>query len=240
MAVEAHILVVDDDPEIRELLQAFLQQHHYQVSVAADGLAMQTVLDNADNTVDLAILDIMMPGESGLEICRRLREHSALPIIMLTALDSEVDRIVGLEMGADDYLAKPFSPRELLARIKALLRRAQGNLAQTTTASHLFQFEGWQLDINKRRLCDPEKTVVPLSASEYDLLLLFLENPGKTLTRDELLQMTRNREAGPFDRTIDVQISRLRRKIEADPKDPHMIQTVRGGGYVFTAKVSSV
>ena len=240
MPTTTHLLVVDDDSDIRELLQNYFKDNGFTVSVASDGHSMQTILEKSNPRIDLVILDIMMPGENGLEICRRIRQHSMLPIIMLTAIDSEVDRIVGLEMGADDYLAKPFSPRELLARVKSLLRRSQ------VTAHHidnqntsLCTFNGWTLDKDQRRLIDPQQTVVPLSTGEYDLLIHLIDHAGRTLTRDQLLQLTRHREAGPFDRTIDVQVSRLRRKIEQDPKNPHIIQTVRGGGYIFTAKIGS-
>jgi len=240
MTAQAHILVVDDDPEIRDLLQSYFTDNSFVVSVASDGQAMQAVMERVDTPIDIIILDIMMPGETGLEICKRLRQDSNIPIIMLTAMGSEVDRVVGLELGADDYLAKPFSPRELLARVKSLLRRTHilNTLSNSQEASTCL-FEGWTLDKNKRRLIDPEQTMVPLSAGEYELLLTFIEHAGRTLTRDQLLQLTRNRDAGPFDRTIDVQVSRLRRKIEVDPKDPLIIQTVRGGGYIFTAKVST-
>ena len=240
MTKQVHLLIVDDDPEIRDLLQSYFTDNGFSVSVASDGQAMQAMLEHADTPVDLIILDIMMPRETGLEVCKRLRQSSNVPIIMLTAMGSEVDRVVGLEMGADDYLAKPFSPRELLARVKSLLRRTHIlNTPSDPQEASTCLFEGWTLDKNKRRLIDPETIVVPLSAGEYELLLTFIEHAGRTLTRDQLLQLTRNRDAGPFDRTIDVQVSRLRRKVELDPKNPLIIQTVRGGGYIFTAKVST-
>lgn len=235
-----HILIVDDDPQIGDLLGDYLQQHGYRVSQARDGHEMWRQLKKAK--IDLVVLDIMLPGEDGLSLCRRLREQSEVLIIMLSAVGEEADRIVGLEVGADDYLSKPFSPRELLARIKALARRTTGTLAAKRKASQLanlpnIRFLNWTLDRNKRRLIDPDGVTVPLSAGEYELLLAFLEHPKRILNRDQLLDMTRGREASPFDRTIDVQVARLRKKIEKDPKDPKIIITMRGDGYQFDADV---
>lgn len=235
-----HILVVDDDPQICDLLSDYLIKHGYRVSIARDGVQMDRVFKQCK--IDLVVLDIMLPGEDGLSLCRRLREESGVLIIMLSAVGEEADRVVGLEVGADDYLGKPFSPRELLARIKALSRRTTGVLAQKRKASQLaamprIYFEDWTLDQNKRRLIAPDEVTVPLSSGEYQLLLVFLENPNRTLNRDQLLDATRGREAGPFDRTIDVQVARLRKKIEKDPKNPNVIVTVRGGGYQFSAEV---
>lgn len=233
-----HLLVVDDDREIRSLLAQFLTRHGFRVTGAKDGAEMMRTLDTA--RVDMIVLDLMMPGEDGLSLCRRLRaapETAQTPVIMLTAMGEETDRIVGLEMGADDYLAKPFSPRELLARIKAVLRRASAPAAPGGEGGKLLRFEGWTLDLAKRELRSPDGVLVQLSAGEYDLLVAFAEHPQRVLTRDQLLDLARGRSAVPFDRSIDVQVSRLRRKIEPDPAEPTLIKTVRGGGYLFTPPV---
>lgn len=239
---KSHILIVDDDPQIGDLLSEYLERHGYRVSVARDGHEMKRVMKRVK--VDLVVLDIMLPGDDGLVLCRFLRETSELPIIMLSAVGEEADRVVGLEVGADDYLAKPFSPRELLARIKALVRRTTGVLAEQRKARQVAKmpniyFKEWTLDQNKRRLIAPDGVAVPLSAGEYELLVAFLENPQRTLNRDQLLDLTRGREAMPYDRTIDVQIARLRKKIEKDPKNPQIIVTVRGDGYQFNAAVTT-
>ena len=232
-----HILVVDDDREIRSLVAQLLRKHGFRVTDAADGREMMEALE--DGRFDLVVLDLMMPGEDGLTLCRRVRAASALPIIMLTAMGEDTDRIVGLEMGADDYLPKPFNPRELLARIRAVLRRAGGESPETQEETGgLRIFEGWSLDLAKRELRAPDDTLVPLTAGEYDLLAVIVERPGRVLSRDQLLDLTRGRDAVPFDRSVDVQISRLRRKLEPDPKEPQIIKTVRGGGYVFTCEVT--
>jgi two-component system OmpR family response regulator len=235
-----HILVVDDDPQIGDLLSDYLRKHGFRVSVAKDGLSMRRFMKQY--SVDLVILDIMLPGMDGISLCRELRQTADLPIIMLSAVGDEADRVVGLEVGADDYLAKPFSPRELLARIKALIRRASGAVAENRHRSRLarlptLSFGDWCLDQNRRVLVDKAGVSIALSAAEYDLLLAFLEHPGRTLTRDQLLDITRGRQANAFDRIIDVQVARLRKKLEIDPKDPQMIVTVRGGGYQFNADV---
>jgi two-component system OmpR family response regulator len=243
MDKQPHLLVVDDDREIRTLISQFLTKHGYRVSSARDGAEMMQVLDSS--RIDLIVLDLMMPGEDGLALCRRLRAQpgpsGAIPIIMLTAMGEETDRIVGLEMGADDYLPKPFNPRELLARVKAVLRRATG-LPVGSSAEPVnrgMTFEGWRLDIAKRELWSPDKVLVQLSAGEFDLLVAFAEHPQRVLTRDQLLDLARGRSAMPFDRSIDVQVSRLRRKIEPDPKEPSLIKTVRSGGYIFTPVVGN-
>lgn len=237
MDKNAHILVVDDDREIRDLLDKFLVKHGYRVTTAAEGREMKKVLE--DSRIDLVVLDLMMPGEDGLTLCRNLRADSQLPVIMLTAMGEETDRIVGLEMGADDYLAKPFNPRELLARIKAVLRRsgAVPALREVKSATELYQFAEWSLDAGKRELTGDNGMMVPMSTGEFDLLLAFLQHPQRVLSRDQLLDLARGRDAAPFDRSIDVQVSRLRKKIEVDPKEPQLIKTVRGGGYVLTVKV---
>lgn len=232
-----HILVVDDNPEIRDLLSRFLRKHDLKVSTARDGYEMREGLRNGP--VDLIVLDLMLPGDDGLKLCRDLRADSTIPVIMLTAMGEETDRVVGLEMGADDYLTKPFSPRELLARIKAVLRRT-GAAAEHTDRSNsggrIVRFAGWTIDLIRRELRSPEGALVDLTGGEYDLLVAFVENPNQTLSRDRLLDITRSRAASAFDRAIDVQVSRLRRKIENDP-DQSMIKTVRGVGYVFTVAV---
>ncbi len=235
-----HILIVDDDREIRDLLSRFLVKNGYRVAAAADGREMRKAL--ADWAIDLIVLDLMLPGEDGLTLCRRLRSESSMPVIMLTAKGDEIDRIVGLEMGADDYLAKPFNARELLARIKAVLRRTgrpEGGLAgaRRAVSGAVLAFADWRLDLDKRELTAPDGVLVTLSAGEFGLLATLASHPQRVLSRDQLLDFARGREAQAFDRSIDVQISRLRRKIEADPREPALIKTVRGGGYLFTPKV---
>jgi two-component system, OmpR family, response regulator len=230
-----HLLIIDDDREICALLTKFMVQHGYRVSSAGDGPAMMKALEAA--RIDLVVLDLMLPGEDGLSLCRRIRAVSTLPIIMLTAVGEETDRIIGLEMGADDYLAKPFNPRELLARIKAVLRRTGAARAATSPAGRVLAFDGWRLDTARRQLFSPEDVLVPLRAGEYELLLAFLDHPQRVLSRDQLLDLARGRNASPFDRSVDVQVSRLRRKIEPHPAEPRLIQTVRGGGYVFSSAV---
>jgi two-component system OmpR family response regulator len=229
------LLVVDDDREIRDLLARFLQKHGYAVTTAADGAAMMRAMD--DERFDLVVLDVMMPGEDGLSLCRRVRAAGDQPVIMLTALGEDTDRIVGLEMGADDYLAKPFNPRELLARIKAVLRRTGARPRPMDVGGDCLQFENWRLDLGKRELHTADDVVLSLTAGEFDLLAAFAQNPQRVLSRDRLLDLTKGRTGTPFDRSIDVQLSRLRRKIEDDPKEPRLIKTVRSGGYIFTPQV---
>jgi two-component system, OmpR family, response regulator len=233
-----HILVVDDDREICSLVSQFLSRHALRVTTARDGAEMMRTLEAA--RVDLIVLDLMLPGEDGLSLCRRVRATSATPVIMLTAMGEDIDRIVGLEMGADDYLPKPFNPRELLARIKAVLRRA-GTLppASTELASggKVLSFAAWHLDLSKRQLSNEAGEPVLLSSGEFDLLQAFAEHPQRVLTRDQLLDLARGRAASLFDRSVDIQVMRLRRKIEVDPKDPQLIKTVRSGGYMFTPTV---
>ena len=232
-----HILVVDDHSEIRDLLKRFLEQHGLRVSCARDGKEMKRLLEERE--FDLLVLDLMMPGEDGLTLCRELRVKSNLPIIMLTAMGEETDRIIGLEMGADDYLAKPFNPRELLARIKAVMRRTQAETqpaAETLTRD--LRFDRWLLDVNRRELVDEDGVGLSLSTAEFDLLKVFLERPQRVLSRDQLLDLARGREAVAFDRAIDTLVSRLRRKLERDPKNPELIKTIWGGGYLFAADVT--
>jgi DNA-binding response OmpR family regulator len=233
-----HILIVDDDSEIRDLLSRFLSKHDFRVTTAKDGREMRQAL--SDWSFDLLVLDLMMPGEDGLTLCRQVRGESSIPIIMLTAMGEEVDRIIGLEVGADDYMAKPFNPRELAARIKAVLRRS-GNGAQVEAADDRpakVAFAEFVLDSATRTL-HREGSDIALTAGEYDLLVAFVDHPRRVLNRDQLLDMARGRAAIPFDRSIDVQVGRLRRKIETDPKNPSLIKTVRGGGYMFTAEVQA-
>lgn len=232
-----HILVVDDDPEIRELLSRFLVRSGLRVSVAREWRDMQRTLSSA--RIDLMVLDVMLPGKDGLTICRELRGGHPMPIIMLTAMGEATDRVVGLELGADDYMAKPFDPRELLARIRAVLRRRDATHPLQRSARQPLRFCGWTLDPTRYRLTSPEGGLISLSSGEFDLLLAFAEHPQRVLTREQLLDLTRGRVAEPFDRSIDVQVSRLRRKIENNPQNPELIVTVRGGGYMFTSPVEA-
>lgn len=231
-----HLLVVDDDREIRELLADYLQRQGYRVSAAANGAEMRRALET--DPADLVILDLMMPGEDGLTLCRELRARSALPIIMLTARGEPVDRIVGLEMGADDYLAKPFEPRELLARIRSVLRRAKSlppNLRPEE--ERLVHFADWTLEVDARQLIDPDGVAVALSGAEYRLLRVFLDHAGRVLNRDQLLNLTRGRDADPFDRSIDLAVSRLRQKLRDDAREPRLLKTVRNEGYLLAVPV---
>jgi two-component system OmpR family response regulator len=230
-----HVLVVDDHREIRDLLARYLAQHDYRVSVAESAAAARRVLETS--RIDLVILDLMMPKEDGLSLCRSLRAKSEVPIIMLTAMAEDTDRVVGLEMGADDYVTKPFNPRELLARIKAVLRRTHSLPPQPERpAARLLRFDRWTFDAARRELVGEDGVAVPLSTGEYLLLATFLRHPGIVLTRDQLLDLTRGRDAAPFDRSIDNQVSRLRKKIERDPRRPELIKTHWGGGYSFTVE----
>jgi two-component system, OmpR family, response regulator len=231
-----HILVVDDHRDIRDLLAKYLGKHGLRVTVADGGVSMRRALKTS--AIDLVVLDIMMPGEDGLSLCRHLRETTDLPVILLTAMAEETDRVIGLEIGADDYLTKPFNPRELLARIKAVLRRAQSlPRSRGAMAEERIRFDRWTFDPNRRELIDIQGTAIPLSTAEARLLSTFLDRPGMVLSRDQLLDLTQGRAAKAFDRSIDNQVSRLRRKIEADPKNPALIQTVWGGGYRLGARV---
>jgi two-component system OmpR family response regulator len=231
-----HIAVVDDHREIRDLLRRYLAQHGYRVSAVDGAAAFRQLLERS--TFDLVVLDILMPGEDGLSLCRDLRATTDLPIILLTALAEEADRIVGLEMGADDYLTKPFSPRELLARIKSVLRRANSLPPRLgRPPAQLVRFDRWTLDIGRRELLGEDGVAVPLSTAEFRLLGALLDHPGMVLTRDQLLDLTVGRSAHVFDRSIDNQISRLRKKIETDPHNPALIKTHWGGGYSFEAQI---
>ncbi|MCF8150685.1 MAG: response regulator [Burkholderiaceae bacterium] len=233
---QEHLLVVDDDREIRKLLTEYLEQAGYRVSAVADGKAMRRMFDA--HRVDLVVLDLMLPGEDGLTLCRDLRARSNLPVLMLTARGTEVDRIIGLEMGADDYLAKPFNPRELLARIKSILRRAQSlppNLAAEDIVA--LRFADWTLDVAARHLVAPDGLVVPLSGAEYRLLRVFLDHAQCVLSRDQLLELANGRESILFDRSIDVLVGRLRKRLRDDGREPQLVKTVRGEGYVLAAAV---
>jgi two-component system OmpR family response regulator len=233
-----HILVVDDDREIRDLLARFLEErHHMRVTAVRDARDARRAFTNGH--YQLVVLDLMLPGESGLDFARWLRGQSDVPIVMLTAMGEETDRIIGLELGADDYVPKPFNPRELLARIRAVLRRAGDAVerrAEVSSARNL-RFAGWTLVPARRRLLNPEGVEVALTGGEYDLLVALVERANRVLTRDMLLDLLRGRQAGPFDRAIDVAISRLRRKLEDDGRNAQLIKTVRGGGYVLAATV---
>ncbi|WP_022939830.1 response regulator [Psychromonas hadalis] len=231
---QPHLLVVDDHHEIRELLQRFFIQHNYRVSVAKDGKEMKHCLSHAK--IDLIVLDLMLPGEDGLTLCRDLRATSNIPIVMLTAMGDEMDKIIGLEMGADDYLAKPFNPRELLARIKAVLRRVN-SLSTPISEIDKYHFAQWCLDIHKRELTDNKGVMVVLSSAEFDLLRVFIDHPQRVLSRDQLLDLSKGRDGGVYDRAIDTLISRLRKKLERDAKHPELIKTIWGGGYQFTCEV---
>jgi two-component system, OmpR family, response regulator len=236
MNAQPQILVVDDDREIRTLLSEYLAGNGFHTVEAADGTAMWKALDTA--RIDLIVLDLMMPGEDGLQLCRTLRARSNVPVIMLTARGQPIDRIVGLEMGADDYLAKPFEPRELLARIRSVLRRTEAlppNL-ESSEATRI-QFAGWTLDLTARHLINPEGVIVVLSGAEFRLLKVFLEHAKRVLSRDQLLNLTQGRDADPFERSIDLQVSRVRQKLREDARDPQLIKTVRNEGYVLTADV---
>ena len=237
MGISAHILVVDDEPEIAGLLRRYLAGQGYTVSTAESGAAMRRIM--AEANVDLVLLDLGLPGEDGLALMRSLRETSAVAVIVVTGRGEPVDRIVGLEVGADDYVTKPFDVRELAARVRSVLRRTldRADPADATEARETAHFAGWTLHLAARRLDSPQGKVVDLTTGEFDLLAALVKSPGRVLSRDELLEVTRNREAAPFDRTIDVQIGRLRRKIEADPQRPELIKSVRGVGYVLTSKV---
>jgi two-component system, OmpR family, response regulator len=234
---QPHILVVDDDREIRDLLSKFLERQGMRVTAARDAKEARRLWPLG--RYHLVVLDLMLPGESGLDLARWLRAEAAVPIVMLTAMAEETDRIVGLELGADDYLGKPFNPRELLARIRAVLRRASGEAgaASKEPPAKSIRFAGWVLEPARRRLLSPDGVEVALTGGEYELLQVLVERPNRVLTRDMLMDLLRGRQAGPFDRAIDVAVSRLRRKLEDDGRNPSLIKTVRGGGYVLAANV---
>lgn len=232
-----HILVVDDDLDIRDLLSEYLGKQGFRVTTAAEGRSMRVALGRG--VPDLIVLDLMLPGDDGLTLCREVRAKSDVPIIMLTAKSEEIDRVVGLEMGADDYLAKPFSPRELLARIKSILRRTRAlPLNLKPDEARAIKFAGWKLEIPTRTLISSDGVAVPLSGTDFRLLRIFLDHPNRVLNRDQLIEMTQSRDAGPFDRSIDLQVSRLRKRLNDNPKEPAIIKTSRGEGYVLATEVT--
>lgn len=236
MDATTHVLVVDDDHEIRKLLGRYLTSQGFRVSTAASGREMEEAL--ATNRIDFIVLDLMLPDASGLDLCRGLRGRSRVPIILLTALKEEVDRIIGLEVGADDYLGKPFNPRELVARIRAVMRRFSDH-DEHVAANRQYRFSGFMAEPSSRRVLDDQGQEVVLTAAEFDLLVAFLERPGRVLSREQLLDITQGREAGPFDRSIDVLVSRLRRKL-GDQGAFNLLKTQRNGGYQFAARVEVV
>lgn len=230
------ILVVEDDREISTLIARYLRANDYRVKVTGSGREIDDLMQGG--RIDLVVLDLMLPGENGLSICKRLRTTTHVPIIMLTARSDEVDRILGLEMGADDYLSKPFNPRELLARIRAVLRRSTIDIRDpAANGARVLTFLGWRIDLALRELNSPDNARVALTDAEFALLQVFCERPGRILSRDQLLDLTQGRSAAAFERSIDILVSRLRRKIEADPHQPSVIKTVRSGGYLFTPTV---
>jgi two-component system OmpR family response regulator len=232
-ATAPHILVVDDDADVRELVAEYLGKNDMRVSAAGSGREMFALFDR--EAIDLVLLDLKLPGEDGMQLARSLRERATVPIVLLTGRNEEADRVMGLELGADDYVTKPFSPRELLARVRAVLRRyqVQATLPQRDNTRRAFRFSGWELNLRTRRLLAPDGTSVELSNGEFSLLNALCRAPQRVLSRDQLLSMSRLHEAEVYDRTIDVQILRLRRKIEPDPARPTVIRTVRGAGYLF-------
>ncbi|CEG56182.1 response regulator transcription factor [Legionella fallonii] len=234
-----HILIIDDDKEITELISDYLLKNGYRTTMALNGLNINALM--RENNFDLVILDVMLPGVDGLTLCRTIRQTHDLPIIMLSAANSTSDRVAGLELGADDYISKPFSARELLARVKAQLRRNSGELNSDTkrlTPLKQIQFDNWILDRETHSLIDAEGIAIPLSQREYELLLVFLENPHRILSRDQLMDLLYDKYCDAQDRTIDVLIGRLRKKLEQDPRNPHLLVTIRGGGYQLKSRIS--
>ena len=244
MSEQPHILVVDDERQIRTMLSRYLADEGYRVSEAADGAAMRQVLER--DTIDLVLLDLVMPGEDGLSLARYIRQRSDTPVIMLTGKGELIDRVVGLEAGADDYIAKPFHLREVLARIRTVMRRVHPQPAPALpqaspskeAAGDTLVFQGWKFDMLKRELRRPDGSLVPLTAGEFDLLRVFARNPNRVLDRDHLMTLVKGRDWAAFDRAIDTQVVRLRKKIEQDPQNPELIKTVRGAGYIFAASVT--
>ena len=238
--LQPHVLALDDDPAIRELIADYLPENELRVTAVATGRELAEAM--ARDTFDMVVLDLRLPGEDGMSIARRLREASQIPILMLTGRIDEADRVMGLELGADDYLTKPFSPRELLARIRALVRRAkaQATVADTIAKVRAYRFGGWELNVGLRRLKSSAGQSVELTNGEFSLLTAFLSAPQRVLTRDQLLELSRLHNAEVYDRSIDVQILRLRRKIEADPAHPTYIRTERGAGYLFDTAVDAL
>jgi len=236
MADQPHILVVDDEPAIGDLIRTYLSRHGYRVSVVADGAGLKRVM--AESKPSLVLLDLGLPGEDGLSLTRHIRAQSNIGVIIVTGSGESVDRIVSLELGADDFVSKPFDLRELLARIRSVLRRTSSAGAEPASAGNKeVRFAGWRLELQSRRLFATDGAEIALTTGEFDLLSRFADNPNKVMSRDQLLQATRNRDAAPYDRAIDMQIARLRRKIEFDPDNPLLIKSVRGAGYIFTPSV---
>lgn len=237
--VSAHIAIVDDEPDITQLLGGYLQAHGFRVTALHSGYALMGLMKS--DPPNLVLLDLGLPGEDGFSIARQLREHWRCGLVIVTGRGDAIDKVVGLEVGADDYVTKPFDLRELLARIKAVLRRLQpaATAIATAPAGERLGFAGWQLDVGARRLLSPKGQEVALTTGEFDLLLAFAQHPGRVLSRDFLLEHTRGREAGPFDRTIDVQVGRLRKKLEPDAETPQLIKSVRGAGYILVPAVSA-
>jgi two-component system, OmpR family, response regulator len=236
--MQNHILLVEDDNDINTLVSRYLKANDCRVSVARDGREMDRILTTS--RVDIVLLDIMLPGEDGLSICRRLRNTSTIPIIILSARGEEIDRVVGLEVGADDYVAKPFSARELLARIRAILRRSSLPAAKATRSeARRLSFAGWVIDTRERSLTTPSGAKATLTGAEFDLLVAFAERAGITLSRDQLLELTQGRLAAPFERSIDILVSRLRRKLSPDDEKSEFIRTIRSEGYLFTPEVTA-
>lgn len=236
-----HLLIIDDDKEILSMLDDYFNQHGFKVTTAANGLRLKQLL--RDNIFDCAILDVMLPGIDGLSLCQQIRQQSDMPILMLSAANTEADQVAGLELGADDYIAKPFSTRELLARIKAHLRRSSGELAnsqQKLPVLGKIQFSGWLLDRETRSLIGKDKVAISLSAKEYDLLIIFLEHPQRILSREQLSDLLYDKSHTPFDRSIDVLIARLRKKIEKPASPAKLLKTIRGGGYQLNCKVKTL
>jgi len=234
MTTRAHILIVDDDDSIRSLLKEYLDGQGYRTSTAADGRALKEQL--RQGPVDLIVLDLMLPGEDGFSLCHWIRSERDTPVIMLTARTHSTDRIRGLELGADDYVAKPFEPRELVARIRGVLRRYHTNDRRTDIV-RTYSFAKWELALDKRQLLSPDGVLVPLAASEFQLLTIFLEHPHMVLTRDQLIEHCHGREAGPFDRSIDVRVSQLRHRLGDSGREPRLIKTVRSAGYILATDV---
>ena len=238
MSKQTHILIIEDDREIRKLVAELLERNGWQVSMANDGREADAILSRSN--IDLILLDIMLPGEDGLSICARLRAISTIPILIISAKGEDVDRVIGLEVGADDYLAKPFNPRELEARVKAMLRRSRMAVQNSRMKSPILSFAGWKLDTRRRELHDVSGVQTHLTPAEFDLLRVFCERPGLTLSREQLVELTHGRSAGATDRSIDILVSRLRRKLEAGDSSKKLIHTVRSGGYEFVSVVSEL
>ncbi|AUH50384.1 DNA-binding response regulator [Chromobacterium sp. ATCC 53434] len=236
MSQPSRLLIVDDDPDLRELLSDYLSRQGMTVVAVGDGEAMNRIL--AEQSFDILILDLMLPGTDGLTLCRDLRSRSGIPILMLTARGDELDRIIGLEMGADDYLPKPFNPRELLARVRSILRRVEER--RDGSALRALQFSDWRLELGAQHLVDREGVVTPLSGGEFKLMQALAENSQRVMSRDQLMEAMNGKEAGPFDRTVDVMIGRLRRRLGDDAREPLLIKTIRSGGYMLACEVVSV